>query len=353
MNDVLLIALRHRDNKFGDNSKSLFAKSQVHTSWSKAIIALGYNCIEFPIDRFILSTPNNIVSKVLNAIARRLLGLAQDAGYSLKMLFIFFKFKPRTLILSGASGNIIPLVVYFYKIVFKFKIVFVGTMDPSFYSKSELFLVKRVDLVVNNGHIKAWKKQNSKKSIVLPMSAADSAFHGKFVRDINEPICDIAFIGSIHGPNYKARLEILSLLKDYDLGIWTTSPNAYEILKSYDLENNYKGEVSRLGCPDIYRKSLITINTHAHDMYDGGNLGTFEIPASSGFQIIDKCNLNWFTNSEDLVMFKNQEDLLKKVRFYLDNASIREEIMEKGRVKALSSHTYENRFEEIFQIIKS
>lgn len=351
MNKVLLIALRHRDDKFGDNSKTSFANTQVHTSWSEAISKLGYICIEFPIDRITLSSSNVFLVRIINGFLRRVIGFLQDIVYAFRLLLIFLFSVPKIVLLSGASGKIIPLVVYFYNFFFSCKTVFVGTMDPIFYSKSELFFAKNADLVVNNGHIKAWEELDIQESITLPMSAADSDFHAKFNRNIQNPICDIAFIGSIHGKNYESRLEMLSWLNDYDLGIWTISPNAIEILKKFNLEKNFKGSISRLGCPEIYSSSLITINTHAHDMFDGGNLGTFEIPGSSGFQVVDYFNAEWFIDSEEVISYKGKEDLIEKINLYLKNDSKREAIMNKGRMRALKSHTYENRFQKIFQIL--
>ena len=86
-------------------------------------------------------------------------------------------------------------------------------------------------------------------------------------------------------------------------------------------------------------------------MFDGGNLGTFEIPGSSGFQVVDYFNAEWFIDSEEVISYKGKEDLIEKINLYLKNDSKREAIMNKGRMRALKSHTYENRFQKIFQIL--
>jgi spore maturation protein CgeB len=77
----------------------------------------------------------------------------------------------------------------------------------------------------------------------------------------------------------------------------------------------------------------------------------FEIPGCGGFMLTDHAdNLqDYYEPGKEIALFANEEDLLEKIRYYLDHETERAQIAEAGYQRTLREHTYERRFEEIFR----
>jgi len=79
----------------------------------------------------------------------------------------------------------------------------------------------------------------------------------------------------------------------------------------------------------------------------------FEICACSGFQLsyyvdgLDKC----YSLGEEIGIFLNPDDLVEKVKFYLENEQLRTKISEAGYLRTINSHTYSARFSKIFECL--
>ena len=59
----------------------------------------------------------------------------------------------------------------------------------------------------------------------------------------------------------------------------------------------------------------------------------------------------YYTDGKEIVIFHNEDDLVKKLKYYLSNVKEREAIAEKGYKRTINEHTYELRFTEIFKTI--
>ena len=78
----------------------------------------------------------------------------------------------------------------------------------------------------------------------------------------------------------------------------------------------------------------------------------FEINAFNGFQITNHVKEleAFFNDGEDIIYFKNIDDLVEKCSYFLEHNEEREVIKEKG-FKNSSKHTYKERFKKIFKQI--
>ena len=56
--------------------------------------------------------------------------------------------------------------------------------------------------------------------------------------------------------------------------------------------------------------------------------------------------------NEDYVYYENLDDMIEKIDYYLANPAKRNEIARSGQQKVFSEHTYEQRFQEILDIIQ-
>jgi len=79
----------------------------------------------------------------------------------------------------------------------------------------------------------------------------------------------------------------------------------------------------------------------------------FEIPGAGGFLLTERARdiSDYFVEDREIVVFDSKEDLLEKIKYYLVNESLRKEIAYNGFRRAITEHTYEQRFNDIFKRI--
>lgn len=79
----------------------------------------------------------------------------------------------------------------------------------------------------------------------------------------------------------------------------------------------------------------------------------FEIPGCQGFLITgDADNLcDYYEDGNEIVIYKDTNDLINKIKYYLEHDEEREVIAHAGYKRTLQDHTYEKRFNEIFKTI--
>jgi spore maturation protein CgeB len=77
----------------------------------------------------------------------------------------------------------------------------------------------------------------------------------------------------------------------------------------------------------------------------------FEVPGCSGFMLTGRPeNLEeYYRINEEVVCHENSDDLVSKVKYYLENESERQRIAKAGYERTVREHTYANRFSEIFK----
>lgn len=122
------------------------------------------------------------------------------------------------------------------------------------------------------------------------------------------------------------------------------------------------GRTTTEGMIDIFNRSKINLNFSGsfrnkfkfwEKRRDQIKARHFEIPGCGGFQLSSyiKDISNYLLPDEDIVLYEDYTDLLRKIKYYLDNDTERERIASNGYKKVLENHTYEKRFKEIFSKI--
>lgn len=78
----------------------------------------------------------------------------------------------------------------------------------------------------------------------------------------------------------------------------------------------------------------------------------FEVPGCGGFLLTSPAeNLaDYYEDGREIVCFSNLEDLIAKVRYYLDHEEARSQIAHAGFERTLREHTYAHRFAHIFAV---
>lgn len=78
-----------------------------------------------------------------------------------------------------------------------------------------------------------------------------------------------------------------------------------------------------------------------------------EVGACKSFQLVEHCDeyLDFFKEGKEIIMFKEKEDLIKKINYYLTHEKKREEISTAIYKKIRKNHDVETRLKEIFSLI--
>jgi spore maturation protein CgeB len=127
-----------------------------------------------------------------------------------------------------------------------------------------------------------------------------------------------------------------------------------------DWSNYLPGEVLQppvqysLETPNVYRNSGINLSLTTFQQETALNQRLFDVPLCNGFVLTDwrESLADHFELDEEVVYFKNDEDLLEKVRYYLKNPSAREPIVQKARERILREHLMEHRVKTMLETVK-
>lgn len=159
---------------------------------------------------------------------------------------------------------------------------------------------------------------------------------------------DVTFIGGPHSNRY----EVLRFLKDnsVNLRIFGGGWNNYP-----DMKDIWGGYLSTQDLVKTINESKINLNFLTASI---GNVyemkaRLFEIPCTGGFQLCD----NWeevykfYEKDKEISTFSSKEDLLEKINYYLCNEQEREEITRKAHLRTMKEHTWDIRFDKLFEEI--
>ncbi len=102
--------------------------------------------------------------------------------------------------------------------------------------------------------------------------------------------------------------------------------------------------------PKLWKDNFKSLLGHQREQIKGRN---FEIPGCGGFLITGSADnlIDYYKDGEELVIFKDNKDMIEKIKYYLVHENEREKIANAGYERTLKDHTYEKRFNEIFKII--
>lgn len=105
--------------------------------------------------------------------------------------------------------------------------------------------------------------------------------------------------------------------------------------------------------PYIFADSRINLNISLRSIRSGIPLRAMDIMGAGGFLMsnFQADFYDFFTPGEDLVLYESKEDLIAKCSYYLSHGSECRRIAANGQQKIKKFHTFERRFEEMFEIV--
>jgi len=104
----------------------------------------------------------------------------------------------------------------------------------------------------------------------------------------------------------------------------------------------------------FYNVSKINFNITSTQMRNAVNQRVFDVPASGGFLLTDyKKQLEALMKvGEEVVCYRDSEEIPELIKFYLKHDTLREKIAQKGRKRVLKEHTYMHRLQELCSYMK-
>ncbi len=185
-----------------------------------------------------------------------------------------------------------------------------------------------------------------------------------YIKELNYPIknlptekykCDVIFIG-----HYEAdgRDEYIKLLIEHNINCRLYG-TYWERSKYYKLFKKVFGKVTPLYGEDYNLAlnsaniALVFLSKINNDTY---TRRCFEIPATRTFMFCEYTEdmSRLFKEGVEAEYFRNKEEFIKKIKFYLNNETLRKRIAEYGYKKLISSgHEVTDRAEEIIRVFET
>ncbi len=105
--------------------------------------------------------------------------------------------------------------------------------------------------------------------------------------------------------------------------------------------------------PYVFKASDINLNITLRSIQRGIPLRAMDILGCGGFLLTNyqEDMLQFFLPDEDFVYYESRQDLMDKIDYYLDHDEERKAIAANGHDKVKAGHTYEQRLEEIIDIV--
>jgi spore maturation protein CgeB len=172
---------------------------------------------------------------------------------------------------------------------------------------------------------------------------------------------DVTFVGQGYGD--RPRLITSLRRKGIPVRVWGTLWNVrrwhiyarkLRVLSAASLERlTNETRIAQAEMVRVFQSSRINLNLStssqsAPNQIKGRN---FELPACRGFQISGYANRleDFLTPDKEIVCYTSTEELVEKIRYYLEHDEERSAIARAGFDRTIREHTYEQRFTDIFR----
>jgi len=198
-------------------------------------------------------------------------------------------------------------------------------LDP--YSRLEMARHFDIVFLAQKSHVELFSAEGIRYVFWLPLACYPELYpREELARDI-----DVSYVGSLSPEEGDKRRKLLQKVGEY-------FPNHF-IGKSWPRE-----------MAKIYSRSKIVVNSAIN--YDL-NMRVFEALASGALLITDPADSidELFEDGKEIVLYHDEDDLIKKIEYYLSHDDERIEIAKRGKEKALKYHTYHHRVEQVINTV--
>lgn len=165
-------------------------------------------------------------------------------------------------------------------------------------------------------------------------------------------VYDVGFIGSF-SPHHNAGTKLLeAVASKIPIHIW--GQGIHFLSSSSPLRKNFHGEAWGLQMYKVLAQTKIVVNRHISVAENYANNMRLYETTGMGVMLItdDKKNLNrLFEIGKEVVSYKDANDLIKKIDYYLKHGAELKKIAQAGQNRTLSEHNYNARMKELVAII--
>ena len=198
------------------------------------------------------------------------------------------------------------------------------------------------------------------QAVYLPYGADVTRYHPLTV----EKKYDVTFVGADHVNRLPILNEISRFCAEngWSFGVLGPFRSFQRLLRGRRVRREFPWLAQAIVCnrkltPDevngVYNSSRINLNIHHEQSVEGVNPRTFEIPASGGFQLVDrKPSLNRaLSEGQEVACYEGMDDVKEKIRYYLSHAAEREKIAVAGMERVHACHTFRNRCRTVLDLV--
>jgi hypothetical protein len=168
------------------------------------------------------------------------------------------------------------------------------------------------------------------------------------------PSYGATFVGSFTS-EHSGRTDLLEFLcRAEAVDLW--GENFHRLPRSSPILPRYHGKAWGLEMFRVLRDSKIALNHHIGVAEEyANNMRLFEATGVGTLLLTDeKVNLGeMFERGREVETYKDREECLEKIRYYLDHDREREAIAHAGQRRTLTDHTYAKRLTELVEIAGS
>lgn len=235
----------------------------------------------------------------------------------------------------------VPIVMWFPDSVAGFHkgLFFISDYDFLFFKEPYIVTTLRSEYNKNNVNYLP-ECCNPKYHRSIPLTQPDLDYYD----------CDISTYGNPHNIRSSFFVQLLKL--NYKIKIWGHQPPIW--LNNNIIKNLYTGVyVFNESKAKAVLASKINLNTlHPTEIY-GLNARAFEIAGIGGFQMIHwRAGLaELFEDGKEIVSFNTFDELIEKIKYYLNKPEERNAIAKAGQIKAYNNHTYELRLKLLIDTV--
>lgn len=359
MNIILVTQIPPYYQQFRSN-QHILPDFQAQTHWQRALEALGHQVSVFKYSDPIVGSAKfwagiscqtsqltpRIYSKFRLIRNRNYQYFPDNYFRSRNMISLIQQIQPELIIFSGGISELDGSALK-YAQHRQVPVILLHGVHPNLgatqYEKDHVSIFEHI-FTNDPVHSKKWLKLGARASTAIPYSGIDVEFHNQVAvkKDIQ-----LIFIGSL----FKERQELFVRLiqRGLPLDIYGLIPKKlglYNQLKPF-----YKGEAWGTKMVNLFSRAKIALNLLPTHMPVGGNLRTFEIPATKALQVTDRCPKEWYKPGKEIIIYASFNDLVKQLRYYLSHDKEREDIARNAYIRTLRSYTYEKRFKQMINIV--
>ncbi len=238
--------------------------------------------------------------------------------------------------------------------------------DPVYPPKHIVKLGKVCDFffTMSEGRIEDYKKNGVKKIAWLTQAVNPNFFPDikLTAKDIKYYGSEVTFIGTLCGlPQYKPRRQMLKKVIDagFKLKWWGPKPARKlkeipfllsKVCKSYGGRFVYLESFSK-----VVKASKIFLSRDSYpDVRLSMSVRIYTALCCGAFYMCQKVEgiETLFTPGKEIEIFEDYDEMIDKIRYYLQHEQKRNSIAQCGQKKVLERHTYIHRFNEMFDILK-